>query len=99
MLALDVTDAQSIQQALEAARPIDALVNNAGFGAAAPFECTPMATARQLLETNALGTMALTQAVLPQFRQLRGRGRRQRELQRDAEAAALLAAYRASRRR
>jgi len=69
LLALDVTDAQSIGQAIEAAGQIDALVNNAGFGAAAPFEVTPMATIREVFETNTFGTMAMTQAVLPQFRQ------------------------------
>ena len=69
VLALDVTDPESIRQAVEAAGPIDALVNNAGFGAASPFETTPMATVRELFQTNTFGTMALTQAVLPQFRQ------------------------------
>ena len=37
VLQLDVTDAQSIRKAVEAAGPIDVLVNNAGFGAPAPF--------------------------------------------------------------
>jgi NAD(P)-dependent dehydrogenase (short-subunit alcohol dehydrogenase family) len=69
VLALDVTDPESIRQAIAVAGPIDALVNNAGFGAASPFETTPMATIRELFETNTFGTMALTQAVLPQFRQ------------------------------
>jgi NAD(P)-dependent dehydrogenase (short-subunit alcohol dehydrogenase family) len=69
VLALDVTDPESIRQAVEAAGTIDALVNNAGFGAASPFEVTPMATVREVFETNTFGTMALTQAVLPQFRQ------------------------------
>ncbi len=69
VLALDVTDAESILRALEAAGPIDVLVNNAGVGAAAPFEFTPVATMHALFDTNTLGTMALTQAVLPQFRQ------------------------------
>ncbi|GGF42136.1 short-chain dehydrogenase/reductase [Aliidongia dinghuensis] len=71
VLALDVTDPESIRRAVEAAGPIDALVNNAGFGAAAPFEAIPMATVRELFETNTFGTMAVTQAVLPQFRQRR----------------------------
>jgi NAD(P)-dependent dehydrogenase (short-subunit alcohol dehydrogenase family) len=69
VLALDVTDPESIRQAVEAAGPIDALVNNAGFGAASPFEATSMSTVRELFETNTFGTMAMTQAVLPQFRQ------------------------------
>jgi len=69
VLGLDVTDPESIRRAVEAAGPIDALVNNAGFGAASPFETTPMATVRELFETNTFGTMAVTQAMLPQFRQ------------------------------
>lgn len=73
VLALDVTDAASIGQALASAGPIDALVNNAGVGAGAPFELTPPVLARELFETNTIGTMAVTQAVLPQFR-ARGAG-------------------------
>ncbi|CAG4904115.1 SDR family oxidoreductase [Paraburkholderia gardini] len=69
VLALDVTDAESIRQAVEAAGAIDALVNNAGFGAASPAEITPISTVREVFETNTFGTMAMTQAVLPQFRQ------------------------------
>jgi NAD(P)-dependent dehydrogenase (short-subunit alcohol dehydrogenase family) len=73
LLALDVTDAASIQAAIEAAGPIDALVNNAGIGMMNPLEAVPMATARTLFETNTLGTIAMTQAVLPAFR-ARGAG-------------------------
>lgn len=73
VLALDVTNADSIRAAIEAAGPIDVLVNNAGFGAAAPAELTPLDTVRALFETNTIGTIAVTQAVLPQFRQ-RGAG-------------------------
>jgi NAD(P)-dependent dehydrogenase (short-subunit alcohol dehydrogenase family) len=69
VLQLDVTDAQSIRKAVEAAGPIDVLVNNAGFGAPAPFELTSMETAHALFETNTFGTMAVTQAVLPQMRE------------------------------
>ncbi|WP_175968969.1 SDR family oxidoreductase [Burkholderia sp. BCC0322] len=73
VLALDVTNADSIRAAIDAAGPIDVLVNNAGFGAAAPAELMPLDTVRALLETNTIGTIAVTQAVLPQFRQ-RGAG-------------------------
>ena len=69
VLALDVTDPESIRQAVEAAGAIDALVNNAGFGAASPSELTPMTTVRELFETNTFGTIAMTQAVAPQFRE------------------------------
>lgn len=73
VLALDVTDADSVAAAVKAAGPIDVLVNNAGVGAAAPFELTEPDLARTLFETNTIGTMAMTQAILPQFRE-RGAG-------------------------
>lgn len=69
VLALDVTDPASIQQAIDAAGPIDVLVNNAGIGLLGAVEGTPMHTARELFETNTLGTIAMTQAMLPQFRE------------------------------
>lgn len=71
VLALDVTEPASIAAALEAAGPIDVLVNNAGIGALGAFEGTPMATTRELFETNTFGVMAMTQAVLPRFRERR----------------------------
>ena len=67
-LALDVTSPESIAAAVQAAGQIDVLVNNAGIGALGAFEATPMDTVRELFETNTLGVMAMTQAVLPQFR-------------------------------
>jgi NAD(P)-dependent dehydrogenase (short-subunit alcohol dehydrogenase family) len=66
--ALDVTDPHSIASALEASGPIDVLVNNAGIGLFGAFEATPMATTRQVFDTNTFGVMAMTQAVLPAFR-------------------------------
>ena len=71
VLALDVTKADSIATVLEASGPIDVLVNNAGIGLFGAFEATPMATARDVFETNTFGVMAMTQAVLPQFRERR----------------------------
>jgi NAD(P)-dependent dehydrogenase (short-subunit alcohol dehydrogenase family) len=68
VLPLDITREESIVAALEAAGPIDALVNNAGIGGFGAFEATPMATTRAMFETNTFGTIAMTQAVLPQFR-------------------------------
>ena len=71
LLALDVTNAESIRRCIEAAGPIDALVNNAGVGLPAPLEGIALTSAREVFETNTLGTIAMTQAVLPQFRQRR----------------------------
>jgi NAD(P)-dependent dehydrogenase (short-subunit alcohol dehydrogenase family) len=69
VLALDVTKPESIRAAVAAAGPIDVLVNNAGFGAGSPAELAPLAMVREVFETNTFGTMAVTQAVLPQFRE------------------------------
>ncbi len=68
VLALDVTKPESIAAALEMSGPIDVLVNNAGIGVVGAFEATPMATTREVFETNTFGVMAMTQAVVPQFR-------------------------------
>lgn len=69
LLALDVTDQASIAAAFEQAGPIDVLVNNAGIGLFGAFEATPMATIRDVFETNTFGMMATAQAVIPMFRQ------------------------------
>ncbi|MGO6731160.1 SDR family oxidoreductase [Rhizobium ruizarguesonis] len=71
VLALDVTDAESIANAVEAAGPIDALVNNAGVGMLSVLEGTEMSKIRELFETNVFGAMAMTNAVLPQMRDRR----------------------------
>ncbi len=68
VLALDVTKAESIEAALDEAGPIDVLVNNAGIGAMGALEATPMTKAREVFETNTFGVIAMTQAVIPQFR-------------------------------
>lgn len=68
VLALDVTRPDSIAEALAQAGPIDVLVNNAGVGLFGAFEATPMATVRDIFETNTFGVMAMCQAVIPQLR-------------------------------
>jgi len=68
ILPLDVTDAASVAGAMAKAGDVDVLVNNAGFGAAVPVELIEPETARQLFETNTLGTLTMLQAVLPKFR-------------------------------
>ena len=69
VMKLDVTDPAGIRDAVAAAGPVDVLVNNAGIGVLNALEGTPMATIREVFETNSFGTMAVTQAMLPQFRQ------------------------------
>jgi NAD(P)-dependent dehydrogenase (short-subunit alcohol dehydrogenase family) len=71
LVALDVTQPESVAAAVEASGPIDVLVNNAGIGAMGAFEATPIATVREIFETNTFGAMAMTHAVLPQFRERR----------------------------
>lgn len=68
LLSLDVTKPESIAAALADSGPLDALVNNAGIGLFGAFEATPMTTVREIFETNTFGVMAMTQAVIPQFR-------------------------------
>lgn len=72
---LDVLDIPSIEGAIMAGIAkfgrIDALLNNAGFGAYGPLEATPPETVRRQFDVNVLGVIATTQAVLPHFRQNR----------------------------
>ena len=71
VLPLDVTKPESIAAAVETSGPIDVLVNNAGIGVVGAFEATSMATTREVFETNTFGVIAMTQAVVPQFRERR----------------------------
>lgn len=69
---LDVTDAGSIQTAIETVIEkhgrIDAVVNNAGYGLTGPFEGATEDQIRRQFETNVFGLMRVTRAVLPHFR-------------------------------
>ena len=68
LLPLDVTQPDSIAAAVTEAGPLDALVNNAGVGMLNVLEGAEIAQARELFETNVLGTMAMTRAVIPGMR-------------------------------
>jgi len=69
---LDVTDEASIQSAIVAAidrfGSIDVLINNAGYGAYGILEATSVESMRHQFETNVIGLLATTRAVLPGFR-------------------------------
>ncbi len=71
-LALDVTDAHAIVEAVEAAEAkfgrIDVLVNNAGYGYQASIEEGREEDIRAQFDTNVFGLFALTRAVLPGMR-------------------------------
>ena len=75
VLPLDVTNSGSVGKAIAEAistfGTIDVLVNNAGIGVVGAFEATPIATVREVFETNTFGVMAMTHAVLPLFRERR----------------------------
>jgi NAD(P)-dependent dehydrogenase (short-subunit alcohol dehydrogenase family) len=47
------------------------VVNNAGYGNVAPIEDTTIASFRQQIETNLFGTILVTKATIPLFRQQR----------------------------
>ena len=70
---LDVTDAASIQQAVEEgiARfgQIDALVNNAGYGSLGVLEAAPADVVRQQFDVNVFGVIEMIKAVLEQISQ------------------------------
>lgn len=74
---LDVTDIDSIDRAVQAALDrfgsIDVLVNNAGYDTFGPLEAIPRDAMIRQINTNLLGVLDVTRAVLPTMRQ-RGEG-------------------------
>ena len=71
-LALDVTDAESVRSAVQAAQErfghIDVLVNNAGYCYRSSVEEAERDGVDKMFETNFFGPVALIQAVLPGMR-------------------------------
>ena len=74
-VVLDVTRSADIGPAIAAALQhagrIDVLVNNAGYGLFGAVEETSEAEAREVMETNFFGALAVTQALLPHLREQR----------------------------
>jgi NAD(P)-dependent dehydrogenase (short-subunit alcohol dehydrogenase family) len=73
--ALDVTDADAaaaaIATAVERFGGLDIVVNNAGYGNVAPIEDTSIEDFRTQIETNLFGTIIVTKAAIPLFRDRR----------------------------
>ena len=69
---LDVTEGASIRAAVDAAQVrfggIDVLLNNAGYGAYGPLEAFDMEGVRRQFDTNVIGLLEVTKAVLPLMR-------------------------------
>jgi len=72
-LALDVTDDASVAACVDAAGPIDVLVNNAGITETGPLETYPHEVLAKMFETNVFGPMRLVRALVPAMRE-RGSG-------------------------
>ena len=69
---LDVTNGASVAAAVDAAHArfggIDVLLNNAGYGAYGPLEAFDMEGIRRQFDTNVIGLLEVTKAVLPGMR-------------------------------
>jgi NADP-dependent 3-hydroxy acid dehydrogenase YdfG len=70
---LDVLDLVSINQAItygiEKFERIDVLLNNAGYGAYGPLESFPREKILRQFNTNVIGLLDVTRAILPHFRE------------------------------
>lgn len=67
-MALDVDDDASVAAAQAAAGPVDALINNAGFGVEGAVETVPLEDVRRMFETNFFGAARMIQAFVPDMR-------------------------------
>jgi len=69
LYALDVTDAEATSETLERIwremNGVDVLVNNAGFGYFERFVDAPLAHFEQMMDTNYMGAVRCTKALLP----------------------------------
>jgi NAD(P)-dependent dehydrogenase (short-subunit alcohol dehydrogenase family) len=75
VLALDVTDEQSMQAAVDTVveehGAVGVLVNNAGYSRSGALETVPMEDLRRQFETNVFGLVRMCQLVLPGMRTAR----------------------------
>jgi len=73
-LVLDLTDPESIDEAMAAAGSLDVVINNAAMTVSGPVEAVPASLVEQVLATNVVGPLRVMQAALPAMRE-RGAGR------------------------
>lgn len=68
-LPLDVTDEGSVEEFAQAAisAGVDSLVNNAGVGVFKPVQQISVEEYRRVMDTNVLGTLLMTRALIPHF--------------------------------
>lgn len=70
--AMDVTDRETVERVVKQAVAdlgrIDAVLNNAGYGAVGVFEASTEEQIKRQFDTNVFGTMNVIQSVLPYFR-------------------------------
>src|SRR5271163_1428354 len=73
---LDVTNesaaAGAVKTAIDTFGSLDVVINNAGYGNLSSVEDTPMSDFRAQIETNLFGTIIVTKAALPYFRERKG---------------------------
>src|SRR3984957_11488640 len=73
LFPLDVTDesaaAGAIDTAIDAFGSLDVVINNAGYGNLSSIEDTSMSDFGAQIETNLFGTIIVTKAALPYFRE------------------------------
>jgi short-subunit dehydrogenase len=76
LLKMDLMDPSSIENAVKAVIEkegrIDVLINNAGMHTGGPIETSPVENIKLQMDTNLLGTVILTKAVLPLMRKQGG---------------------------
>src|ERR1700742_273757 len=73
LFAMDVTDeaaaANAVKAPVDVFGSLDVVVNNAGYGNLSSIEDTPLSEFRAQIETNLFGTITVTKAALPYFRE------------------------------
>jgi short-subunit dehydrogenase len=61
-----------VQKAIERFRRVDVLVNNAGYGQMGPIELIPASAVQRQFQVNLLGTITVTQKLIPLMREQGG---------------------------